>query len=64
MKIIIRDTEPDDLILAIRAVKWLLGKSDQKDAILAYGNYVGLATKDFYVCRNKASITVRPVNRA
>ena len=57
MRVILRDIEPDDFLLAIRAVKYLMSVF-QKDAILAYGENGN--TKDFYVCRNKASITVRP----
>jgi len=56
MRIILRDIDQDDMILAIRAVQYLMGKS-QKDAIVSYG---GPPSKDFYVRRNKASITVRP----
>jgi len=57
LKIILKDVEPDDFILATRAAKWLLERF-QKDAVIAYGE--GGETKDFYVCRNKRSITVRP----
>jgi hypothetical protein len=57
-KIILKDVDPDDWVLAIRAAKWLMGQF-QKDAILAYGESDD-ALKHFYVKRNKASITVRP----
>ena len=57
MKIILKDLDPDDYILAVRAAKYLLSGSS-KDAILCYGE--GTKTKDFYAKRNKASITVRP----
>ena len=60
-RIILKGVDPDDFILATRAVKWLMGQF-QKDAIVAYGE--GSVTKDFYVCRNKASITVRPCSRS
>ena len=56
MTVIFRDVDPDDFILAIRAARWLLERPNQKDAILAYGEGV---TTDFYVRRNKTSITVR-----
>jgi hypothetical protein len=59
MKIILKDIEPDDLILGIRAARWLLEQIDKKDAILCYGTS-SANTKDFYVRRNKASVTVRP----
>lgn len=60
MKIILKDIEQDDLILGVRAAKWLLGQF-RKDAILSYGE--GKEAKDFYVKRNKASITVQPCVR-
>lgn len=59
MRVILKDIDPDDFILATRAVKWLLAQPlSQKDGILAYGDEP--KQKIFYVCRNKASITVRP----
>jgi hypothetical protein len=59
MKIILKDIEPDDWILGIRAAKFLVEYPVEKnDAILSYGEYPG--HKDFFVKRNKASITVRP----
>jgi hypothetical protein len=60
MRVIIRDVEPEDFILAIRAVRWLMERVT-KDAIMSYGED-GKA-RDFYVRRNKSSITVRPCNR-
>jgi hypothetical protein len=59
MRIIFLDVEPDDMILAVRAAKWLLERSN-KDAILAYGEGDDKDLKHFYARRNKASITVRP----
>lgn len=56
MKIILKDMEPDDFILGVRAAKYLLERF-KKDALLSYGE--GKAMKDFYVKRNKSSITVR-----
>lgn len=53
-RVIFRDINPEDFILATRAVKYLLARF-QQDAILSYEN-----GKNFYVRRNKASITVRP----
>lgn len=61
MKIILKDIDRDDLILGIRAAKYLLDRF-QKDVILSYGE--GDKTKDFYAKRNKASITVRPCVRS
>lgn len=61
MRIILRDVDPEDFILAIRAVKSLMARSEQ-DAVILFGE--GAKTKDFYVRRNKASITVRPCRRA
>lgn len=50
----------DDMILAVRAAKWLHERLT-KDAILAYGDSADSdKLKHFYVRRNKASITVRP----
>lgn len=57
MKIILNEVKQDDWILAVRAAKWLADRF-QKDGIVSYGD--GEKTKDFYVKRNKASITVRP----
>lgn len=57
MRIILRDVEPDDYILAVRAVKALRSQF-RKDAVVSYGD-----DKDFYVRRNKTSITVRPCQR-
>lgn len=56
MKIILKDIEPDDWILGVRAVKRLLTLSCD-DAVISYEN-----EKRFYVKRNKASITVRPTS--
>lgn len=57
MKLILKDMDPDDWLLGVRAAKWLLDKS-QKDAVIAYGDE---PTTDLYVRRNSyASITVRP----
>lgn len=60
MKVILLNVDPIDLQLACRAAQWLMGQL-QKDAILCYGDSVS-GTKDFYVKRNKASITVRPID--
>jgi hypothetical protein len=54
MKVILKDMEPDDWILGVRAAKRLLSMF-QKDMVVAYEN-----EQRFYVKRNKASITVRP----
>ena len=53
---IIFEGDPDNLVLASRAAKWLLTRPAQKDAILAYGE--GPQEVVFYVKRNKASILV------
>jgi hypothetical protein len=60
-RIILLDMDFDDLILGVRAAKYMLARF-QKDAILSYGEAGD--TKDFLVTRNKASITVRPCVRA
>lgn len=60
MTIIFRDIPPDDMILAVRAAKWLGERPTQKDAILAYGEGPADTQKYFYAKRNKSSITVRP----
>jgi hypothetical protein len=57
MRRMIFDCHPDNLITAIRAAKWLLGRPNQKDAILAYGEGDGEVA--FYVKRNKESISIR-----
>lgn len=59
MKIILKDIEPDDWILGIRAAKWLMERF-RKDACVAHGE--GDEQRHFYVKRNKASITVRPTS--
>jgi hypothetical protein len=56
-RIIFLKIELDDMVLAVRAAKWLLANTN-KDAIIKYGE--GSNSKHFYVRRNKASITVRP----
>jgi hypothetical protein len=59
--IIFRDIPVGDMWLAVRAAKWLiLQPLTQKDAILCYGSVRKEEGRDFYVRRNKASITVRP----
>lgn len=61
-RVILKDIEPDDFILAIRAARWMLVEIEEdvfrKDAILSYGE--DSKRRNFYVCRNKASVTVRP----
>ena len=57
IKIILKDMEPDDFILGVRAARYLLERF-KKDAVVSYGE--GNAMKDFYAKRNKSSITVRP----
>jgi hypothetical protein len=59
-RVIFLDVPLHDMILAMRAVKWLVAQPiTQRDSILAYGDDDATA-KHFYVKRNKASITVRP----
>lgn len=59
-RVIFLDVPQDDYVLAIRAVIYLEKIiPDQADAILSYQP----GDKDFYVKRNKASITVRPCRR-
>ena len=55
--IILKDMEPDDFILGVRAAKYLIGQF-KKDAVVSYDD--GGKLKDFYVKRNKSRITVRP----
>lgn len=59
---IIFEGEPDNLIIAARAAKWLLARPTQRDAIVAYGE--GSQEVVFYVKRNKASISVLQDTRA
>jgi len=56
-RVIFLDVPADDMILAVRAARWL-GERFTKDAILSYGE--GDERREFYARRNKASITVRP----
>lgn len=51
------DVQPDNLITAGRAARWLLERPEQVDAILAYGE--GKNEVSFYVRRNRASISIR-----
>lgn len=60
MKIILKDMDEGDWMLGVRAAAWLKARF-QKDAVISYGE--GKDTKDFYVKRNKSSITVCPTNR-
>lgn len=53
---IIFEGDPDNLVLAARASKWLIARPQQVDAILSYGE--GKQEVVFYVKRNKASIRV------
>jgi len=68
MRIILKDIEPDDWMLAVRAAKYLKARF-QQDAWVSYGGGDGEPpAKEFYAKRNKASITVRacaksPANR-
>ena len=62
MRIILKDIDPDDFVLAIRAARWMLDNAEKKDAIIAYGE--GSNTFDFYVRRNLSSVTVRKCKRA
>lgn len=67
-KIIFLDVDPGDFILASRAARYQLARTDGgKSSILVYGedrHTYGEAHDDkakrFYVKENKASITVRP----
>ncbi len=56
-RVILLDVPLEDYALAARAATWLMGQFRQ-DGIVAYGEHS--APKEFYVKRNKASITVRP----
>ena len=58
MRVILLNVKPDDFILAIRAVRWLIERPEHKSSVIAYGE--GDAERWFFVARNKASITVRP----
>jgi hypothetical protein len=55
-RVILLDIEPDDYLLAVRAVRRLIDRPESKEAVVGYDGYHG---GDFYVRRNKASITVR-----
>lgn len=58
-KIIFLNIDPEDFILASRAAKYQLARTDGgKSSILIYGDIDN--SKTFYVKENKASITVRP----
>lgn len=52
------DMEPDDLVLGVRATKWLLSNPQHKDAVIAYENGI-----DIYVKRTKSGISARAVTR-
>ncbi len=58
MKIIIEDIAAIDWPLAIRAARWLMDRSETKDALLSYS--FGKEVYRIYAKRNKSSITVRP----
>lgn len=57
MRRVIFECHPDNLVTATRAARWLLERPDQKDAVLSYGE--GENVVDFYVKRNKESISIR-----
>jgi hypothetical protein len=52
--VIFREVPLDDMMLAMRAVKWLHEREHQ-DAIIAYGE------KDFFVRRTKSGFSVVPL---
>lgn len=54
---IIIECDPEHLICATRAARWLIERPNQKDAIVAYGE--GAKEVAFYIKRNKSSISVR-----
>lgn len=57
-KIIFLNIDPDDFVLACRAAKYQLARTDGgRSSIIAYGED---EKKTFYVKCNKDSITVRP----
>jgi hypothetical protein len=61
-RVILIDVDPDDFALAARTVKWMEKQApSQKDGILAFGDG---STVDFYIRRNKKSLTVRRISRA
>lgn len=57
MKLIVH-AEPEDFILAVRAAKWLVKEGKNPDVLLCFEG-----GRDFYVRRNKASVTVRDVSK-
>jgi hypothetical protein len=59
---LILDADSEDMVLAMRAGTSLLKHpSETQDMIIAFGGESG-KTKDFYVKRNKSSISVRQLN--
>jgi hypothetical protein len=52
---IIFEGDPSNLILAGRAVKWLMDRPESKDALLAYGDKEEVV---LFAKRNKASISI------
>jgi hypothetical protein len=52
----ILNATPENMILAVRAAKWLLDRPGQRDGILVYGERSD--EQVFYVKRNKSSISV------
>ncbi len=56
--VIFRNVPSDDMILAVRAMRWLQERPDRNDALVAYDE--GTNEKTFYVVRRKSSIVVRP----
>ena len=61
-RIILANVALKDLILASRAARYGLTKMPFRDAIVAYGE--SEPTTDFYIRRNKASLSVTRINRA
>ena len=59
----ILDAEDEEMVLALRAARSALKHPSFTDGIIAFGDSTEAPTIDFYVKKNKASVSARQVSR-
>ncbi len=57
----ILDADMDEMVLAMRAAKSIYKHPSSKDLVIAFGD--GETTIDFYVKKNKQSVSVRQLTK-
>lgn len=60
----ILDAEDGEMILALRAARSALKHPSFTNAVIAFGDSKEGQTIDFFVKRNKASVSVKQISRA